>query len=111
LCALTFRVLQLAFAKTVMKFLRFSVLSVLLISATTTFADHNAILPRPQQVHYGNGALHVRGLHFKSAPSTEDRFAAEQLADRLSEIAQTRIGKQRRSFGGRAIVLNQTGES
>ena len=73
----------------------------------TALAEHNAILPRPQEVRYGTGSLPVRGLHFKSAPSTEDRFAAAQLANRLSEIAQTRVGKA----SGRAIVLKRTGET
>lgn len=84
-----------------------------LLPAATALADHNALLPRPQQVHYGSGTLAVQGLsiRFTSPPSTEDRFAAEQLAARLSALGQTKIEIKQGTSSGKAIVLNRTGEA
>ena len=83
-----------------------------MIPVVTALADHNALLPRPQQVQYGGGALALQGLsvQFMSPPSTEDLFAAEQLASRLSAIGQTKVQIKKRKSSGRAIVLNRTGE-
>src|SRR5437867_8769557 len=90
-------------------------ISVCLMSMLTlpvgSRAEHNRLLPRPQQVRYGSGRLPVRGLsiRFASAPSAEDRFAAETLARFLSDRAQapTSISEDGRSE--RVIVLNRTG--
>ena len=64
-----------------------------IIPVATALADHNALLPRPQQVQYGSGTTVLQGLsvRFTSEPSTEDLFAAEQLASRLSAIGQTKV--------------------
>lgn len=64
-----------------------------LASLCSAAAAPNPLLPRPQQIHYGAGALPVNGLavRFASTPSTEDRFTAEQLATRLSNIGRTQI--------------------
>ena len=64
-----------------------------MIPVATALADHNALLPRPQEVQYGSGILAVQGLsiQFTLPPSTEDLFAAEQLASRLSAIGQTKV--------------------
>ena len=80
--------------------------------AVTALAEHNALLPRPQQVQYGNGTLALQGLsiQFASPPSTEDLFAAEQLASRLSAIGRTKVQVEKAKSSGRAIVLNRTGE-
>jgi hexosaminidase len=86
-------------------------LCLAMIPVATALADHNALLPRPQQVQYGSGTLKLQGLtvRFASSPSTEDRFAAEQLASRLSAIGHTKVEIAR----GKAkfIVLNRTGEA
>ena len=81
--------------------------------ANSTFAEHNALLPRPQQLRYAEGALPLSGLsiRFAAQPSAEDRFAAEQLAARLSAVSQTRIALGNKKLSGRAIVLNRTGEA
>ena len=83
-----------------------------MIPVPTALADHNALLPRPQQVQYGSGTLAVRGLtvQFTSPPSAEDLFAAEQLASRLSSIAQTKTEIEKGKSASRAITLNRTGE-
>src|SRR5437762_2102995 len=79
----------------------------------TALADHNPILPRPQQVQFGTGVLPLRGLaiHFKSAPSAEDQFAAQQLAANLSAITKTKIEIKKGKASGRSIILNRTGEA
>jgi hypothetical protein len=63
-------------------------------------------------VHYGQGVLALRGLsiQFASAPSSEDRFAAEQLASRLSAAAHTQILIKNGKPTGKGIVLNRIGE-
>src|ERR1043165_6585696 len=84
---------------------------VLLAAATRNASGvHNALLPRPRQVEYGSSTLALRGLSvcFASPPSAEDRFAAEQLASRLSAIGQTRIEIRKGKSSGKAIVLNRT---
>src|SRR5215831_19028911 len=79
----------------------------------SALAEHNAILPRPQEVRYGTGSLQVRGLaiHFKSSPSAEDQFAAEQMASRLSEVGKTKIEVKKGGASGRSILLNRTGDA
>ena len=69
-----------------------SLLSMLAL-AVAARAEHNRLLPRPQQVHYGSGRLPVKGLSIRlaSAPSAEDRFAAETLAHFLSGRASAPI--------------------
>lgn len=51
------------------------------------YAEHSPLLPRPQQVRYGSGSISLRGLRitFLSPPSTEDRFAAEELRSWVRE--------------------------
>jgi hypothetical protein len=83
-----------------------------MLQVAAALADHNALLPRPQDVHYGSGALMLPGLsiHFTSPPSAEDQFAAEQLASQLSAISQTKFQIENGNSAGRAILLNRTGE-
>src|SRR5436190_19169305 len=86
---------------------------IALLSLRPLFAEHNSLLPRPQEARYGQGTVELRGLsiQFASAPSTEDRFAAEQLAARLAAITQTQIPIKNGKPSGRGIVLNRTGEA
>ena len=83
-----------------------------MLPLATALADHNALLPRPQQVQYGSGTLALQGLsiQFASPPSAEDLFAAEQLASRLSAIGQTKVEIKQGESSGKSIVLNRTGE-
>jgi hypothetical protein len=80
-------------------------------SLATASADHRPLLPRPQQVQYETGALPLRGLSicFAASPAAEDRFAAEQLAARLSAITQTQVPIRKTKASGPAILLNRTG--
>ncbi|HOX59513.1 MAG TPA: glycoside hydrolase family 20 zincin-like fold domain-containing protein [Candidatus Paceibacterota bacterium] len=87
-------------------------LCLTMIPVATALAGHNALLPRPQQVRYGIGALKLQGLsiRFASPPSAEDRFAAEQLASGLSAIGQTKVGIRKGKSSSRRILLNRTGD-
>ena len=81
-------------------------------SAAGAGAAHSPLLPRPQQAHYDGGTLPVPGLSicFAAPPTAEDRFAAEQLAARLSAIGQTQIPIRKTKTSGTAILLSRTGE-
>ena len=87
-----------------------SLMSMLTLAAAAR-AEHIRLLPRPQQVRYGSGRFPVRGLsiRFASAPSAEDRFAAETLARFLSHRAEGPIPVSEERGSDRAIVLNRTG--
>jgi hypothetical protein len=80
-------------------------------SLATASAAHSPLLPRPRQVQYESGALPVRGLsiRFAMTPTAEDRFAAEQLAARLSALGETRIPIRKGRAGRQTILLNRTG--
>ena len=84
-----------------------------LVAAVTlaTASAHSPLLPRPQQVQYEIGTLPLRGLsiRFAAPPTAEDRFAAEQLASRLSAIGQMPIPIRKGRGSGNAILLNRTG--
>jgi hexosaminidase len=79
---------------------------------TSAFGAQNPLLPRPQEVRYGDGALAVDGLsiRFSSPPSAEDRFAAEQLAAGLAALGRARLPVQEAGASGPAIALNRTGD-
>jgi hexosaminidase len=83
----------------------------LVASLAPASAAHRPLLPQPQEVRYDGGALPVRGLcvRFAVPASTEDRFAAEQLASRLSVISQTEIPIRKGKASGLAILLSRTG--
>jgi len=76
------------------------------------FAEHSPLLPEPQQIHYGTGSLPLKGLsiRFASPPSSEDQFAADQLASGLSTIAKGQIPIHSRGRSSRSILLNRTGD-
>ncbi len=82
-----------------------------LVAPSTRAADHNPLLPRPQEVRYGNGSLRLQGLSIRIASdaSAEDRFAAEQLAAALSSRSGTSIPISEKATPGHAIVLTRTG--
>ena len=80
-------------------------------SLTAASAAHSPLLPRPQQVQYESGTLPVQGLSIRFAmpPTAEDRFAAEQLAARLSAVGQTQISIRKTKASSHAILLSRTG--
>jgi hypothetical protein len=83
----------------------------LLIASARGLAGHNALLPQPQEVRYGAAKLVVRGLavYLASSPSTEDRFAADELAKDLSEIAGSPVMVQAGAPRQHGVVLRRTG--
>ena len=84
---------------------------LMLVVPPLVAAPHNPLLPRPQEIHYGNGELVINGLsiRFGSAPSLEDRFTAQQLSTRLSAAGQTLVAIEDAASAGPAIVLTRTG--
>ena len=80
-------------------------------AALASASAHSPLLPRPQQVQYESGTLPLRGLsiRFAAPPTAEDRFAAEQLAARLSAISQTQIPIRKGKASGATILLSRTG--
>lgn len=79
----------------------------------SAFAQHTPLLPRPQQIRYGQGRLRVRGLGIRLAgdPSIEDRFAAQRLSTCLSNAADgDPIPVSQGEAAGTLIVLKRTGE-
>src|SRR5579885_1932096 len=85
---------------------------LLAVPSVWAAADHNALLPRPQEVRYSAGSLALNGLsiRFASAPSAEDRFAAQHLSSGLSALGQTLVPIQETGASGPAIVLERTGD-
>jgi hexosaminidase len=81
-----------------------------LASPIAAIAAHSPLLPRPQQINYGAGHLAVRGLgiEFASPPSSEDRFAAQELSGWLGSRAGTTIPIRESKGSGPAIVLERT---
>jgi hexosaminidase len=88
-------------------------LLTLLASMFVTYsrAASNALLPRPQEVTYGNGSLALKGLviGFASPPNVEDQFAAQQLANGLSAKTQATIRIKKRKVSRGGILLIRTG--
>ena len=76
-------------------------------------AEHKPLLPRPQQLRYGDGSLRLKGLpiSFVAAPNAEDQFTAQQLAARLAEIVGSNVAVKAHKASGKAILLNRTGEA
>lgn len=89
--------------------MRYFVLALALVLPAAA-ADHNALLPRPQKIHYGVGRLELGGLsvRFASSPNAEDRFAAGELVPALSDRAGARIPLTE-GVAKKSIVLNRTG--
>lgn len=75
-------------------------------------AGHNVLLPQPQQINHGPRQLRIRGLGIRllADPSTEDRFAAEQLSSCLSDVAKEPVRVSQGEPSGTLIVLKRTGD-
>ena len=75
-------------------------------------AEHNVLLPQPQQIHYGSGHLRLRGLAVRlvTGPSVEDRFAADQLSRCLSDVTNEATQVSQGEASGTFIALKRTGE-
>jgi len=82
-----------------------------LLAPLALSAEHNPLLPRPQQVQYGSGTLAVRGLaiNVASDASPEDRFTARELSSSLMRSAGTEIPVTDTGSSGNGITLRRTG--
>src|ERR1051326_224883 len=78
--------------------------------ASSALGAHNALLPEPQEIHYGNGTLPLKGLsiRFASSPDAEDQFAAEQLASGLSAFTKVQTPVRGRGQASHSIFLNRS---
>ena len=74
-------------------------------------AQHNPLLPRPQQIRYGSGQLAVRGLAIRlsSEAGVEDRFAAQTLSNFLSQRVSEAIPIAQSELSRPGIVFKRTG--
>ena len=86
-------------------------LVLILFPAVGARAQHNPLLPRPQQIRYGSGQLAVRGLTIRltAEAGAEDRFAAQTLSNFLSQRASEAIPIAQGEVSRPAIVLTRTG--
>src|SRR5271157_4930579 len=59
------------------------------VNALTLKAEHQPLLPQPQQIQYGAGRLSLGGLSINlvSDPAPEDQFAEAELSAFLSRRA------------------------
>src|SRR5579859_1628643 len=74
-----------------MRIYRSFVITALCLSGA--FAAHSPLLPKPREIHYGSGQLPLRGVSIRLAwsASSEDRFAANELAAILSARSSTPV--------------------
>jgi hypothetical protein len=87
-------------------------LALLFACSASMFAQPPALLPQPQQVRYEAGSIPISGLTitYASRPSSEDRFAGEELARGLKEKTGLTIPMIDAAPGAaRHIVLTRTG--
>jgi hypothetical protein len=86
-------------------------LFLLLLTPLGASAEHNPLLPRPQQINYASGALSVRSLEIRlpSDAAAEDRFSAEELSSSLSRIVGSPIFVSEGGSTGKAITLRRNG--
>ena len=85
-------------------------LAAVCLCPVLAWAGHNALLPQPRQVRYGQGSLSLKNvaIGLGTEAVAEDRFAAEDLAAALLRNTgrAAPIGK---SAAGPRIVLTRTG--
>jgi hexosaminidase len=96
-----------------MHWFRLTALGLLLMSPRALAADHNPLLPCPQESHYGSGELRIVGLTitFGSPAAAADRFVAEQLSSMLSQKTGTPVRLGARHTETRVIELDRTGSA
>src|SRR4029077_18497524 len=74
-------------------------------------AAHRPLVPRPQQIQYGNGRLALKGItiSFKSSPAQDDRFAANELASALAAIIAGPVPVVSNGTATAGILFDRTG--
>ncbi len=86
-------------------------LCLFLILPARLSAEHNRLLPQPQQVRFGAGSLALRDvtISFASIPEAEDLFAADELASALGSLTGASVPVMSGRTAARGIVLERTG--
>jgi len=84
---------------------------LLFLLVTPLQAAHGPLVPRPQQIQYGNGRLALKGItiSFRSNPAPEDRFAANELVSALAAIIAGPVPLVSNGTATGGIVLDRTG--
>src|SRR5260370_15054618 len=84
---------------------------LLFLLVTPLPAAHKPLVPRPQQIQYGNGRLALKGItiSFRSSPAQEDRFAANELASALAEVIADPVPVVNSGTSASGIVFYRTG--
>jgi hexosaminidase len=74
-------------------------------------AAHRPLVPRPQQIQYGDGRLPLKGISISLSPDSaaEDRFAAGELASALAEFTGENVPLVTGKSNARNIVFERTG--
>lgn len=77
-------------------------------------AEHNPLLPHPQQVQFGSGSVSLTGMTiaFSSTPSAADHFAAQELSRYMDARAGVRLAIDESgsdAASGPVILLDRTG--
>ena len=87
------------------------VVAVIFTAPGWILAQHNPLLPRPREIHYGNGKLALRGLSIcvASTAAAEDQFAARGLATALSTRTEVSIPISEANPCNHGINLRRTG--
>jgi hypothetical protein len=82
-----------------------------LLLAWSLYADHNPLVPQPQQVQYDTAMLKLKGLRisFGSSPAPEDRLGATELAAALSAAIGSAVRVMHHPAAGPSIVFCRTG--
>lgn len=89
-----------------------SLFSFLVLFCVAARGEHRTLLPRPQQIAYGDGELPLKkglSVRFAVAPNPQDTFAAHLLANELAKISETPVTVGKGKTAGGEIVLNRTG--
>jgi hypothetical protein len=74
------------------------------------WADHNALLPQPQKIRYGNSSLRLTSVSIavSSQMAAEDQFAETELRNGLKRLTGRDVSLTSAQAGPR-IILNRTG--
>ena len=89
----------------------FYIVAFLLLGIADVSAQSHALLPKPQHVVYGSGALSITGLQIQlpSNAAAEDRYAAERLSSCLASKSGQKIAVENGQASAPNIMLDRTG--
>lgn len=95
-----------------LKYLKYLFCSVVLLTLSTNSQGHNPILPKPQEVNYGEEQFVIKEgiIGFAFRPSSEDKFAAKELGEVFSKVISSDIPVQE-SQAGATIIFERTGNN